>query len=668
MKAKNINRRKIAQAVGLALWVWMLVTWFGYLGVPVSAQQGEEGEPVPAETPAPPDAPLPDDTQTQESTTSPDLDRETLLRQTAHDVFAGQTVPEQEFEVGLTKIVADWAFVNYRLKAANEEEAVWDIQLGLGRWDGSNWTIALEGSDEFLIWLDQIPDELISHEARPYLDPGASISANAPGLWLPFPVGQTWRFLAGPHGSPSRAMVDFGPFNLRDRVTPNPPPTSPLTGYERDVTAADTGVVVDRDANLIILRHQSNPTLETGYFSLAAASNTRPIGQTVYQGERLGAASNELNPAGDDRVYFWIRRDSIGQAIDGQVLSEWRIHQDNGLSVGQNAGRIIYKTGPEKIDCLTVEQFHLIPDYCHIKHFSIEPDPLPTTTVRLEPMSVITIPLARMGSARVVVENVSNLHRVQVRLSYSPSLSLTVVDAFTHTPAIEVAPGSIFQDRPFAIIQNEADPQTGIIDFVAALQVPAPVFSGTGSIITVTWRGNITGTVQVRLDEVLLEDPNGRSLQAVITPTISQIVIAASDVVLQGQVELQGRTDWSGVSVTTVEQQSQTTADGTFRIAVGETNRLTVRAPGYLSAQADGDFVSLEALNSKTINLGRVRLLGGEVTGDDRIDIFDLALIGSRYGSRDPKTDINGDGVTNLFDLVLTAANYDRRGPITDWQ
>lgn len=90
-------------------------------------------------------------------------------------------------------------------------------------------------------------------------------------------------------------------------------------------------------------------------------------------------------------------------------------------------------------------------------------------------------------------------------------------------------------------------------------------------------------------------------------------------------------------------------------------------APGSIF-QEESDFVSAEAANSKTINLGRIRLLGGDVTGDDRINIFDLTLMGSRYGSIDPKTDINGDGITNLFDLVLTAANYDRRGPITDWR
>jgi hypothetical protein len=66
--------------------------------------------------------------------------------------------------------------------------------------------------------------------------------------------------------------------------------------------------------------------------------------------------------------------------------------------------------------------------------------------------------------------------------------------------------------------------------------------------------------------------------------------------------------------------------------------------------------------------LGVLTLPGGDVTGDNKIDIFDISFIAARFGSTNPAADITGDGQVDIFDLVITAANYGRRGPITDWR
>ncbi|MBN1992370.1 MAG: hypothetical protein JW953_06670 [Anaerolineae bacterium] len=50
----------------------------------------------------------------------------------------------------------------------------------------------------------------------------------------------------------------------------------------------------------------------------------------------------------------------------------------------------------------------------------------------------------------------------------------------------------------------------------------------------------------------------------------------------------------------------------------------------------------------------------GDVTGDGRIDIFDLSFVAARYGSNDSVADINGDGLVDIFDLVIVAGNYCR--------
>jgi hypothetical protein len=100
-----------------------------------------------------------------------------------------------------------------------------------------------------------------------------------------------------------------------------------------------------------------------------------------------------------------------------------------------------------------------------------------------------------------------------------------------------------------------------------------------------------------------------------------------------------------------------TEANGRFEFfaPAGERYRcLLAYQPGYLMAQQ----------RSPRGDMGTVSLLGGDVTGDNLIDIFDLALIGSRYGTGDAMGDINADGQVNIIDLVLTASNYGQKGPI----
>lgn len=83
---------------------------------------------------------------------------------------------------------------------------------------------------------------------------------------------------------------------------------------------------------------------------------------------------------------------------------------------------------------------------------------------------------------------------------------------------------------------------------------------------------------------------------------------------------------------------------------------------GTLSTQVAADFDLNE--EGQTIDLGRIELLGGDVTGDDQINIFDLALIAGHYGTTEVAADLNGDGKVNIFDLTISASNYRRRGPV----
>lgn len=165
----------------------------------------------------------------------------------------------------------------------------------------------------------------------------------------------------------------------------------------------------------------------------------------------------------------------------------------------------------------------------------------------------------------------------------------------------------------------------------------------------------------LNLDSVELLDPYGQTLPITITANTLPIM---SGFVVEGQVELQGRGQSSGVMVTAADQQVQTDSTGRFEIGVAGTYLLTLTNPGYLSARAEGSLSATDLPGPRTFSLGRITLPAGEVTGDDEINILDLAFIASRYGQQQLTADLNGDGTVSIFDLVLAAANYNRRGPI----
>lgn len=105
----------------------------------------------------------------------------------------------------------------------------------------------------------------------------------------------------------------------------------------------------------------------------------------------------------------------------------------------------------------------------------------------------------------------------------------------------------------------------------------------------------------------------------------------------------------------------------------------TLRAeyPGYLASQKT---ITIGA--GGTINVGTTTLRGGDVNGDNKINILDVGIIISVFGTGTPfvrssvigcvapdePKDINDDGVINISDLAIIAgSNFGMVGP-TPWQ
>ena len=77
-------------------------------------------------------------------------------------------------------------------------------------------------------------------------------------------------------------------------------------------------------------------------------------------------------------------------------------------------------------------------------------------------------------------------------------------------------------------------------------------------------------------------------------------------------------------------------------------------------------FVSVVSANKyyleASINVG----LLGDVNNDCKVDIFDLAIVGLAYGSKqgdtnwNPNADVNNDSKVDIFDLATVGLNYGR--------
>jgi len=120
-----------------------------------------------------------------------------------------------------------------------------------------------------------------------------------------------------------------------------------------------------------------------------------------------------------------------------------------------------------------------------------------------------------------------------------------------------------------------------------------------------------------------------------------------------------------------------TDVTGTFTLPNLQIGTYTIRAtyPGYLASEKTG--ISIAAGNPTTLNIGTTILRGGDVNGDNAINILDIGSIISKFGQTgaavrsasagcivtDEPADINDDGLINISDLAITAGNWGIVGP-----
>ncbi|MBX3053578.1 MAG: lamin tail domain-containing protein [Caldilineaceae bacterium] len=151
---------------------------------------------------------------------------------------------------------------------------------------------------------------------------------------------------------------------------------------------------------------------------------------------------------------------------------------------------------------------------------------------------------------------------------------------------------------------------------------------------------------------------------------------------VQGNFTLQGRPNPSGIQVLMwpgSNLRATTDIHGDFFIpmvpafAIEGTTAYTVEAtfPGYLSAKANltlSEHLDVNGQLPESIGFQALRLLAGDINRDNRVNIFDLSIIGSQYGDAGSLTgDVNGDGKVNIQDLSLVSGNFGTNGSQYAW-
>lgn len=147
---------------------------------------------------------------------------------------------------------------------------------------------------------------------------------------------------------------------------------------------------------------------------------------------------------------------------------------------------------------------------------------------------------------------------------------------------------------------------------------------------------------------------------------------------ITGTLTQQGRADHTGTEVllwpgsnlrTTTDSNGYFSIPNVPAIASEDTTEYNVEATfaGYLPARTTLDLTA-GSLSNDPIIFSTLRLLAGDINGDNQVNIFDLAIIGSQYGSVGISSgDVNGDGQVNIQDLSLVSGNFGRSTSQYNW-
>jgi hypothetical protein len=167
-----------------------------------------------------------------------------------------------------------------------------------------------------------------------------------------------------------------------------------------------------------------------------------------------------------------------------------------------------------------------------------------------------------------------------------------------------------------------------------------------------------TGVTPLVLIDVELTGGSGEPVAVQVQDGI--VTTACASAVL-GRAYLEGRTDHSAIAVSVAGTGLTVSPDAGGAYIVEDVppgmHTVLLRAAGYLDVVVEGIAVA----PGQRVTLPNRTLLAGDLNDDGEIDILDLVIVGSQFGSTNPRplaADVNADGRVDILDIVLVAKNY----------
>jgi hypothetical protein len=291
------------------------------------------------------------------------------------------------------------------------------------------------------------------------------------------------------------------------------------------------------------------------------------------------------------------------------------------------------------------------------------PTNTPTPTATPAPPTIVTAPetlqttLCSLRETTVIrVANAVGLVSVRLEVSYNPAI-IQIIDADAARQGVQIRVGSAFSNG--AIVENQVDTQLGHVVFEANV-IGQPPLPATTDLAAIDWRPQQVGLSPVAISPLTLLDTTNQPISAVAQNGAVEVLFVPN--CLFGSAQLQGRTDHSGITVTTAAgQHTVTLSDGSFGVPAAAGLRFDY--PGFISVQADIP-PTLTAADDPPVTLAPLALPAGDINLDGVVNILDLALIAANQSTATPTTDLNLDGRVDILDLSLAAGNYQLHTPL----
>lgn len=310
-------------------------------------------------------------------------------------------------------------------------------------------------------------------------------------------------------------------------------------------------------------------------------------------------------------------------------------------------------------------------------------------SVTLTPFSANPVQVGNLFSFELVLsatEVTPGVGGAEIYLGYNPALV-----APSATPGV---PPAVVMPDFFGVSNvsiNEVLPASqcpgGVSPCIHLVLAGPPQTTQTGIAARFNFSGNAAGLACFSILQSKLVNADGFDVAHTVSP---EQCVSIESGYIKGTVLRQGtpntgsgslacsKVDLTGAAHPLVSMFTSTT--GAFKFNEPPVDVYTIRAsyPGYLASRKTG--VSVANLSDK-IDVGTTTLRGGDVNGDNVINILDVGSIIGKFGNTglavrsagadcagaDEAADINDDGTVNISDLAIAASNWGKVGP-TAWE